>query len=191
MLPLRVMPITQLLPSRWALALAACAALAAGEILAAGVPQPPAVAVVRSAPWSPGDTAREGAEEFSVLMSLAQVQRGHALAGLVGVSGTHGVFQPGAERALRFAVFSGVPVVKIAARGDLAACPDEVFIEAGALSETEACRILAVVLARLGPAPRAVNPARPTESEFAAVRAHVRRLQEEFAIARGTQIARN
>lgn len=150
-----------------------------------------AVAVVHDAPWSPGDLAREGAGEFSVLLNLAQVRREHALAGLVGVGNAHGVFQTGAERALRFAVLSGVPVVKVTLRGDVAACPDGLFIDAGTLPEAEASRLLAAALEHCGPAPRAHNPASPTAAELAAIRAHVGRLQAQFALARGPQLARN
>jgi hypothetical protein len=88
-------------------------------------------------------------------------------------------------------VLSGVPVVKVAARGEVALCPDGLFVESGALSEAEACRMLAVALERCGPAPRAKNPAQPSEAELAAIRAHVERLQGQFALARATQIARS
>jgi hypothetical protein len=165
----------------------------AGVLAAASVnaSERAAVVVVRDAPWSPADTAREGAGEFSVLMNLAKVRREHSLAGLVGVGSAHGVFQTGAERALRFAVLSGVPVVKVAVSGEVASCPDGLFVEAGALSEAEACRLLAVALERCGPAPRAQNPGRPSDTELAAIRAHVERLQGQFILARGAQVARN
>jgi hypothetical protein len=151
----------------------------------------PVVAVVQSATWSPGDATREGAEEFSVLMSLAKVRRDHALAGLVGVSGRHGVFQTGAERALRFAVLSGVPVVKVSTHGDVAICPDDLFIDGGGLAAAEACHVLAAALEHCGAPPHAVDPLRPTAPELVAIRAHVRRLQQQFALAGALQVARN
>ncbi|MBL9189045.1 MAG: hypothetical protein JNK23_16290 [Opitutaceae bacterium] len=184
------MPITRCLPSGNGLLFAwglVALLLPAGTCPAA----PVAVAIVQEAPWSPGDEARAGAGEFAVLMQIAELRRSGARAGLLGVGAARGVFAPGAERALRFAALNGVAVAKLGARGDVAPCPDEIFIDAGVLSEAEAQRILREALATLGSPPRAANPHAPTVDEVAAVRAHMRRLQQHFILANATVVARN
>src|SRR5215212_11936023 len=120
------MPIAQPSRSRTGVFIAT-ALLAAGLQLPVHGAPPAAVGVIRDVPWSPGDSSREGAGEFCVLMQLARLQKSSSRAGLLGVGATHGVFTPGTERALRFAVLTGVPVVKLADDADVAACPDELF----------------------------------------------------------------
>lgn len=183
------MPITRPSRSRTGLFIAT-AALAAGLCSPVHGASPAAVGVIRNAPWSPGDTSREGAGEFVVLMQMAKLQNGGARAGLLGVGAPHGVFTPGTERALRFAVLNGVPVVKLAPDADVAPCPEELFIDAGALSETDAQRVLAEALETHGAPPRAANPMQPTEHELKMIRSHVRRLQQHFLLAHSTLVAR-
>jgi hypothetical protein len=149
------------------------------------------VAVVTATPWSPNDPVRDGAQEFAVLMSLATLQQEHPLAGLVGVADKQGSFQNGEERALRFAALTGVPVVKVSANGKVAHCPDELFIEAGALPTAEACRLLANALERCGAPPRAENPLAPTPEEIAAISRHVQRLRAEIALNRDNKLTQN
>lgn len=184
------MPITRRLRSATGLLVAAglLTALLAPTARAAA---PVAVGVIHEAPWSPGDEAREGAGEFAVLMQIAELRRSGARSGLLGVGATRGVFAPGAERALRFAALNGVAVAKLVASGDVARCPDEIFVDASGLTEAEAQRVLREALGAIGAPPRAVNPLAPTASEIAAVRAHVRRLQQHFLLANATVVARN
>src|SRR5690349_17634000 len=125
----RGMPIARPSRSRTGLFIAT-ALLAAGLQSSVNGAPPAAVGVVRDAPWSPADISREGAGEFSVLMQIARLQQTSRRAGLVGVGATRGVFAPGTERALRFAVLSGVPVVKLASGSDVAECPDQLFVNA-------------------------------------------------------------
>jgi hypothetical protein len=149
------------------------------------------VAVVHTVSWSPGDVVRDGADELSVLMSLARVQHEHRLAGLVGIGDTHGVFQNGEERALRFAALSGVPVVKVGASENVVHCPDDLFIEVGGVPEAEACRLLATALEHCGAPPRALNPTHPTADELSAIAHHVQRLRQEMIFARGIQLTQD
>jgi hypothetical protein len=181
------MPIARSFPSRTGLVFAAAlfAASCSSVVLAA----PAAVGVVRHVAWSPGDSAREGAGEFSVLLQIAQLQQGGARAGLVGVSARHGVFATGTERALRFAVLSGVPVAKLAPGSEVAASPEKLFVDAKGLNEADAQRVLAAAIESGGAAPRAANPAQPTARELAAIRAYVVRLQQHFTAAQPTLVA--
>ncbi len=182
------MPIARPYPSRTGLVIAA-ALVAAAVLSPVRGETPAAVGVIRNAAWSPGDVAREGAGEFAVLLQVAQLRQAPGSAGLLGVGAPRGVFAPGTERALRFAVMSGVAVVKLAPGGDVAACPDKVFIDAGLLGEAEAQRVLADALERHGAMPRAANPAQPTPRELAATSAHVQRLQDHFNAAQPVLVA--
>lgn len=168
--------------------LGACALLAvAAAPLAAS---PAGVAVLRAAPWSPGDDARAGAGELEVFLCAARLQRDHRAAGLIGVGDRHGLFVAGAERALRMLACRGLPVAKLArGGGDLAANPESLFLDATGLAEADAAALLARCLERHGPPPAAVNPDTPTASELAAIRAHLRPFHEAFALAAAPQLA--
>ncbi len=184
------MPITRRSRARTGVSVAAVLLAALLQLSVRGA-SPVAVGVIRNAPWSPGDVSREGAGEFSVLLQVAQLKQQGGQAGLLGVGAPRGVFAPGTERALRFAVLNGVAVVKLADRGDVAPCPDELFIDAGGLSEADAQRILTAALSAVGAPPRAANPAHPTDKEVTAIRSHVRRLQQHFTLAGATLVARS
>ncbi|MEO5958093.1 MAG: hypothetical protein ABIR80_03170 [Opitutaceae bacterium] len=152
---------------------------------------PAGVAVLRAAPWSPGDAAREGAGEFEVLMCGARLQLQHRAAGIIGVGDRHGLFTLGAERALRQLALRGLPVVKLSRDGDVVADPEELFLDARGLSEAEASAVLRRCLERHGASPAAVNPERPTAKDFAAIRAHLQPFREAFALAVSPDVAAN
>ena len=141
------------------------------------------IAVLHAAPWSPNAAAREGAGEFEVLLCVAQLQREHAVAGLVSVGDRNGVRQCGGETALRRAALSGLPVVKLAPQGEVAVTPDAIFIDGGALNAEHARRWLKTCLERFGAPPAAADPERPTPRELGAIRAHLRSFQDAFASA--------
>lgn len=181
------MPITPLKSSLRRSLLSAAAAIALASPLAAA----PGVAVLKSAPWSPGDTVREGAGEFEVLVSAAQLRRDHALAGVVGIGNRHGLFLQGAERALQHLALSGMPIVKLTTGGDLASDPSGLFIGAHGLRSEEARALLARCLERHGAPPAAANPASPSQKELAAVRAHLAPFRDAFALAGAVRVAAN
>lgn len=147
------------------------------------------VAVLHAAPWSPGDSAREGAGEFEVLLRIAQLQRSHRVAGLVSVGDRNGLRRCGGEDALAHAAASGIPVAKIAPGGEVAATPDALFLDAGRLDPHEASQVLSQCLQRHGPPPRAADPLRPTRRELAAIREHLRPFREALAIAAAPKLA--
>jgi hypothetical protein len=149
---------------------------------------PAGVAVLRAASWSPGDEVREGAGEFEVLLCAAQLQQQHGAAGIIGVGDRHGMFAPGAERALRLLARNGIPVVKLARGGDLASDPEQLFLDAHGLSAAEASTVLTRCLERHGAPPAAVNPERPTPQELAAIRAHLQPFREALALAAAPQL---
>lgn len=147
------------------------------------------VAVLRTAAWSPNDEVREGAGEFEVMMCAAKLQHDHRAAGIVGVGNRHGLFLHGAERALRFVAFRGVPVAKLTSGGDLAADPEGIFLDASHLAETDAAALLQRCLERHGAPPSATNPEQPTKKEIAAIRAHLQPFREAFALASAPRVA--
>jgi hypothetical protein len=180
------MPIAlRLQPARRFIGVALLATLLASPLTAAS----PGVAVLRTAAWSPADTVREGAGEFEVLLCAARLQREHRVAGLVGVGDRHGLFLSGAERALRHLALQGVPVAKLARGGDVAADPEAIFLDATGLTEVEASAVLKKCLERHGPPPVAANPARPSPSELAAVRAHLKPYRDAFTLAAAPRVA--
>jgi hypothetical protein len=177
------MPITRPTP-RLRRLLGACLLLTAP--LAAA---PAGVAVLRAAPWSPGDDARAGAGELEVFLVAARLQREHRVAGLVGVGDRHGMFLAGAESALRLLACRGLPVAKLARGSDLAPDPERIFLDATGLAEAEAAALLARCLEKHGPPPVAANPEAPTAREVAAIRAHLRPFHEAFALAAAPRLA--
>ena len=88
------------------------------------------VAVIHSVEWSPGQAAREGAGEFLVLLHAAKLQRTCRAAGLLAVGDHNGVLRGGGERALRRLAVTGVVVVRLAPKGEVAPMPDHVFVDA-------------------------------------------------------------
>lgn len=132
---------------------------------------------MRTAAWSPGDSTREGAGEFEVLLRLAQLQKTHRAAGLVSVGDRHGMRRCGGENALVRATLSGVPVVKLAPQGEVAATPEGLFLDGGSLTAEQAKSVLEHCLARHGAPPSAADPDRSTARELAAIRAHLEPFQ--------------
>lgn len=147
------------------------------------------VAVVHSVAWAPGQPAREGAGEFLVLLQAAKLQRSHRAAGLLAVGDHNGVLRGGGERALRRLAVTGVVVVRLAPKGEVAPMPDNVFVDAGPLSEAQAERVLAHGLELYGAAPKVAAPEHPTERELETIRAHLRKFQELFAVEAGARVA--
>lgn len=150
----------------------------------------PSVAVVKSPSWSPNDAEREGASEFEILISIAQLLETTPLAGVVGVGNRNGAFLPAAEQALARTVAMGLPVVKLSADGALPVIPDNLYIEAGSLSPEEARHTLAECLLTLGTLPPARDILNPTRQELAAIHAKLARYQLIFdAKAAATSVA--
>ena len=147
------------------------------------------VAVVRTAKWSPGDAAREGAGEFLVLLQGAKLQRTSQASGLVVVGDRNGLLRSGGERALRRLVLTGIVVARIAPGGEVTPTPDELFLDSGRVPEEQAKRILTRGLELYGAAPAAAEPDRPTSRELAAIRDHLKKFQTLFAVAAGPSVA--
>jgi hypothetical protein len=145
------------------------------------------VAVVRTAAWSEGDPAREGAAELVVLLEIARLRHESSQGGLVAVGDRRGLFSAGAEEALRQAVLQGVPVVKLAASGRVLHAPHGLFLDGGALSEQEAQHVLARCLETYGALPVAVSA--DGAQVTAKLRDRLQLFQKEFTVAASTRLA--
>jgi hypothetical protein len=161
--------------------------LSGSMISAAETLDAPKVQIVRAPAWSQGDAVKEGAVEFLILIEVARLGREHGKGGLVGVGDRRGLFGPGAEQAMEQAVLRGVPVVKLAAGGQVLPAPHGLFLDGSGLSEQEACSVLARCLEKYGaPPPVGETTAEP---ELSRLRAHLQRYQDEFTLAAGTRLA--
>ncbi len=140
--------------------------------------------IVYDAPWSPGDVSRDGAAEFSILLTVAQLRKSHARAGIVAVGNADGLLQPATSDALTRAACMGVTIVRIVGATKPLTVPHDFFIEAAAQPALVVEKLLADCLARFGPPPAAANPANPTASEAAAIRRVLSRYQLAFDTAR-------
>lgn len=140
------------------------------------------VAVIHAAPWSPGDAVREGAGGFEVMLSVARVLQTHPHAAIVGVGDRHGLFTDGAQRALRFVAFRGVPVVVLASGGEPVADPEGIFLDGGDLTVAQASAVLQHCLEHAGALPAAADPAHPTDAEMAALRESLRPYRDALAL---------
>jgi L-asparaginase len=139
------------------------------------------IAVLPSPPRSPLDTVSDGAGEFEVLLSVARLRQEHCTTGLVSIGDRNGVRSSGGERALRRLALTGVTVVKLAPKGQVAADPQELFVDAHRLSAEQAGIVLRQCLERYGAPPAAADPDRPTPKELVAIRSHLRHFQAAFA----------
>jgi hypothetical protein len=149
------------------------------------------VAVVRAARWSPGDPVREGAGEFEVLCRVASLQKPHRAVGLIAVGDRHGLLSHGAENALRFVALQGVPVARLAPGGEVAQDPDDLFLDCGHLTETEAAAVLERCLSRHGSPPLAANPDHPTSCELAAIRQYLVPFRQALELAGAPRLSSN
>jgi hypothetical protein len=147
------------------------------------------VAVIRSAAWAPDQPAREGAGEFLVLLQAAKLQRSYRAAGLLAVGDHNGVLRGGGERALRRIAMTGVVVVRLAPQGEVAPMPENLFVDAGRLTEAQAGHLLERGLELYGAAPKAASPEHPTDRELESIRLHLRKFQELFAAESGALVA--
>ena len=155
-----------------------------------GTPIPPAgVGVVRSVAWSPGDTVREGAGEFLVLLQAAKLKRISPATGLLAVGDHNGVLRAGGERALRRLATTGVVIVRLAPGGEVASIPDDIFVDAGPISEETAGHVLALGLKLFGPPPVAAEPDQPSARELEAIRLHLQNFQVLFAREQSAALA--
>lgn len=138
----------------------------------------PAVRVVKF-----GRYASPCCPDHEVTDWVAHASRSHPLAGMVGEGQSpYGWLDPAAERALREAALSGMPVVKCGRgnTGGFASRQAPWFVQGSNLTSSKARILLMASMLKLGSLPVAADPADPTEAELEATAAAVRRYQALF-----------
>src|SRR5207302_11073742 len=147
----------------------------------------PKVSIVKEAQQFGGDAAvddgsRSAATEVDILARIAHNLDHAPLAGFVGEGmAPYGFLTEAADAALRQAVFSGMPVVKVGRgnnEGFTAEAPP--FLSGNNLTASKARLLLMACLMKFGAPPPAASPGHPTDAEFAATLAHLAAYQEVF-----------
>jgi L-asparaginase len=157
---------------------------ASGDLLSTAIPK---VMVVKgSGQYSGGaaaDNARRDADEaVDVLASLEQALAEAPLAGFVGEGiAPYGALTEAVDAALRRAMFSGLPVVKVG-RGNNEGFAHHLrpFLSGSNLTAHKARLLLMACLMKFGSLPPAVDPDQPTETEKAATLARAQEFQAVF-----------
>jgi hypothetical protein len=154
---------------------------AAGHLLASAIPQ---VRFVKSARYLPESPESGADSEVEVLARIERNLAEEPLAGFVaeGSSPWGNLVRP-LDAALRRAIFSGMPVVRVGrgnAEGFSSLSADGLFIGGSNLTANKARLLLMASLMKLGSLPPAKDPEHPTDDEIAAVKAKVLQFQEIF-----------
>jgi len=154
---------------------------AGGALLGSAIPK---VTIVKSGRYLPDDASGDASAEVDILARLDKNLREAPLAGFVAEgSAPFGSVPNAMEAALRRAVFSGMPVVKVG-RGNAEGMVDPArspFGIAGSnLTATKARLLLMACLLKLGSLPPAADPANPTGAEMDAVKAKLASYQQIF-----------
>jgi L-asparaginase len=157
---------------------------ASGDLLPTAIPR---VSLVKDAQQFGGDAGlddptRDPAGEVELQARIAHNLRHAPLAGFVGEGmAPYGVLTEAADAALRQAVFSGMPVVKVG-RGNNEGFTTQSppFLSGNNLTASKARLLLMACLMKFGAPPPAADPTHPTDLEFTATMAHLSAYQEVF-----------
>lgn len=151
---------------------------AAGDLLESAIPK---VTIFKHARYDEGST--DAAAEIEVMGRLAHDLEHAPLAGFVAEGSVpYAHVGPSRDAAIRLAIFSGLPVVKVS-RGNADGyvfARNPMGIAGANLTATKARLLLMACLLRFGALPVAADPANPTADEMAATAAAIRRYQEVF-----------
>jgi L-asparaginase len=145
--------------------------------------QMPMVALIKHGQYVEDSDEADASQEVGVLARLAKASATGIACGFVAEgSAPFGTMNESAEAALRLAVFSGAPVVKVGRGGG--GVSEKTYapfaIAGGNLTATKARLLLMASMLKLGALPAAANPASPTGAEIGATRAALDRYQEIF-----------
>jgi hypothetical protein len=143
----------------------------------------PLVGLVKHGQYIEESDEVDATQMVGILTRLARVVASRQLAGFVAEgSAPFGTMNESAEKALRIAVFSGVPIVKVGRGGG--GVSEKTYaplaIAGGNLTATKARLLLMAALLKLGPLPALADPANPSREEIHATRAALDRYQEIF-----------
>ena len=153
---------------------------AQGDLLPEAIPK---VTIVKEGYQYPGDAASDDPTgEVEILARIEKNLRQAPLAGFVGEGmAALGWMSPDVDAALRRAVFSGMPVVKVG-RGNADGFTPRIppFLSGTNLTATKARLLLMACLMKCGSLPVAVDPGNPTQAEFEATMARLDEYQAVF-----------
>jgi len=157
---------------------------ASGDLLPAAIPR---VSIIKDAPQFGGDAAvddgsRSAATEVDILARIAHNLEHAPLAGFVGEGwAPYGFLSEAADAALRQAVFSGMPVVKVG-RGNNEGFASQTppFLSGNNLTASKARLLLMACLMKFGSLPIARDAGQPTDEECAATMASLAQYQTVF-----------
>lgn len=152
-----------------------------GRLLSTAIPK---VTIVKHARYLPEDTSGDPAREVDLLARIERNLREAPLAGFVAEgSAPFGAMSNSVDAALKRAIFSGMPMVKVGrgnAGGFVDPTRDPLAIAGSNLTATKARLLLMACLMKFGCLPPAANPAKPTAAESEATQAKLKDYQEVF-----------
>jgi len=153
---------------------------AQGDLLPRAIPK---VTIAKEAYQYAGDAAADDPTgEVDILARIENNLRQAPLAGFVGEGlAPYGVMSVDMDAALRRAVFSGMPVVKVG-RGNAEGFTPRIppFLSGTNLTATKARLLLMACLMKCGSLPVAADPGNPTQAEFEATMARLDEYQAVF-----------
>ena len=151
------------------------------NLLAKAIPK---VTIVKHARYLPDDTSGDAAAEVDILARIEKNLRDAPLAGFVAEgSAPFGAMSNPVDAALKRAVFSGMPVVKVGrgnAGGFVDPSRDPLAIAGSNLTATKARLLLMACLMKFGCLSPAADPAKPTAAETEATKAKIKEYQAIF-----------
>jgi hypothetical protein len=152
-----------------------------GNLLASAIPK---VTIVKHARYLPDDTSGNAGAEVDILARIEKNLRDAPLAGFVAEgSAPFGAMSNPVDAALKRAVFSGMPVVKVGrgnAGGFVDPTRDPLAIAGSNLTATKARLLLMACLMKFGCLPPAADPAKPSAAEIEATKAKLKEYQTIF-----------
>jgi L-asparaginase len=153
---------------------------AQGDLLPGAIPK---VTIMKEGYQYAGDADPDDPTgEVDILARIEKNLRQAPLAGFVGEGlAPYGVMSVDMDAALRRAVFSGMPVVKVG-RGNAEGFTPRIppFLSGTNLTATKARLLLMACLMKCGSLPLAVDPNNPTQAEFEATMARLDEYQAVF-----------
>ena len=152
-----------------------------GDLVPTAIPK---VTIVKHARYLPEDGSGDPAAEVDILARIEKNLQEAPLAGFVAEGASpFGSMSNSVDAALRWATFSGMPVVKVGrgnAEGPVDPDRDPLAIAGSNLTATKARILLMACLMMFGSLPLAADPGKPTEAELAAVQAKLADYREVF-----------
>lgn len=152
-----------------------------GNLLSSAIPK---VTIVKHARYLPDDTSGDASAEVDILARIEKNLRDAPLAGFVAEgSAPFGAMSNPVDAALKRAVFSGMPVVKVGrgnAGGFVDPTRDPLAIAGSNLTATKARLLLMACLMKFGCLPPAADPAKPSAAETEATKAKLKEYQAIF-----------